>query len=1337
MRILKYSRNMILAIVTSILLSVCQGQFTVKAETEIPEEVTVTKVGGGVAIGTNGWVLYEEESAFGMFTTDGGSMTSPVLCGDAFIPAPLHDFNLEKKYGASCTLVGSNYEGISEVTDNYIRKIVWYGWLGPKQWSGFSNSAYNYYIGSNKNVLELQGSPYANSTDVSAAAITQNTLSHYRNNKQLHDPIEARGVRAYISFLETASDDIPAYFHVYQLITTNDRQDFFWFSYYPSGDVSLRKGIGSDSNLIKDYPDYFSLGNAEYEVKDGLGNVVGKLVTDANGDSNVLKELKTGTYTVREVKAPKGFKLNNNVETVEIRDGETSVINVSDEPDLLIADVLLRKVADNNEPMKDVQFRVTHYRELKNSIGELEGLSAKRSWVFKTDANGEIKADNSHKVSGDELYLKDNGQAVLLPGTYLFEEVSTPEGFIKADPFLKTVDYDNASGNLTYLVPTVKNIHEGYLELNKKASDELLSITHPITGSQYTVFTNGECSNVARTMNNEEAVLTIGDNGYSQKIALMPGKYYLKETHAPRGWALDENVYELFISSWKTTTQQLINKPQTITIVIQKVDKETGERIPQGLGEFAGAVYKVEHYDVINDVMVKDGEIVLDENGQGKLEKLVPGQYTVTEIKAPAGYSLNSEPVEVRAGIKEDNTAVFVYEVESLETVTKVQIIKKTIDESELEVPLEGAVLQIEDENGNVVVNSWVSTTEPVVIKGLKQDQKYYLVETSAPEGYLALTGKIEFTVGNEEGMIEVFNEPLPEIATSAVFENGLKMSEPRETEVIDEVDLSRLKKGGSYLIRGELVDEEENVISSGNLEFVAEGRNEIREISFSVNGKELAGNKLIVYEYLYRENNGDWEEVARHKDPYDEKQTVYFTSLATSAFDGADEDKYLLNQGEQVIKDVISYENLLPGEYEVETVLVDSNTSEVVLSEQERHKVEVNTLSGSFETTLKVDGKALEGRTLTVYEYVYQNDKLVASHCEKDCVSQMISIPSIITNASRTFTSEQEDFSYVTVDEIVYDNLLADGSEYEMTGTLIDKKTGNIMKDEAGNDLTSSVSFTPEESSGSIQVSFEGDGNLVKGNEVVVYEQLKKDGKVFALHNDLNNEKQTVEFPDLNIKVLKTDENGKPLADALLQVLDEEGNIVCQFLSGEDEDGFDISTYVKGGKKYVLHELESPFGYKKAEDEEFIAEGVGEKVQLIEMNDELENIRIKVIKLNEEKKRLANCEFTVYLDDKAIERKMTDLNGEVMFELPYRAGYYLKETKAPEGYYRNDEKYVVIINEGYDFEKNIVEFNVTDKKIPVVDTGDNSNLYIWYASAASSLSGAVYILLRRRKQNR
>lgn len=147
-----HKRIMIVLLVFSFMLNLLPEVNIVRAETSVPEEVTVTKVGGGVAIGSDGWVLYEEESAFGMFTTDGGSRTSPVLCGDAFIPAPLHDFNLERVYGAHCTLVGSDYAGISEVIDPYIRKLVWYGWLGPAQWSGFSNPSYNYYIGSNKSV---------------------------------------------------------------------------------------------------------------------------------------------------------------------------------------------------------------------------------------------------------------------------------------------------------------------------------------------------------------------------------------------------------------------------------------------------------------------------------------------------------------------------------------------------------------------------------------------------------------------------------------------------------------------------------------------------------------------------------------------------------------------------------------------------------------------------------------------------------------------------------------------------------------------------------------------------------------------------------------------------------------------------------------------------------------------------------------------------------------------------------------------------------------------------------------------------------------------------------
>ena len=63
-----YKRKMIVLLVFGFLLNILPEIQTVKAETTVPEEVTVTKVGGGVAIGSDGWVLYDGESAFGMFT---------------------------------------------------------------------------------------------------------------------------------------------------------------------------------------------------------------------------------------------------------------------------------------------------------------------------------------------------------------------------------------------------------------------------------------------------------------------------------------------------------------------------------------------------------------------------------------------------------------------------------------------------------------------------------------------------------------------------------------------------------------------------------------------------------------------------------------------------------------------------------------------------------------------------------------------------------------------------------------------------------------------------------------------------------------------------------------------------------------------------------------------------------------------------------------------------------------------------------------------------------------------------------------------------------------------
>lgn len=85
----------------------------------------------------------------------------------------------------------------------------------------------------------------------------------------------------------------------------------------------------------------------------------------------------------------------------------------------------------------------------------------------------------------------------------------------------------------------------------------------------------------------------------------------------------------------------------TGSVRVQKKDAETGATTPQGSGSFAGAVYTL--YD---GSMIPAAEIVLDESGQGKADKIPVGEYTLTETKAPAGYF--KDPTTYSVSIKTD-----------------------------------------------------------------------------------------------------------------------------------------------------------------------------------------------------------------------------------------------------------------------------------------------------------------------------------------------------------------------------------------------------------------------------------------------------------------------------------------------------------------------------------------------------------------------------------------------------------------------------------------------------------------------------------------------------------
>lgn len=215
----------------------------------------------------------------------------------------------------------------------------------------------------------------------------------------------------------------------------------------PTGKVKVKKTIASDEALTSLCPEQYSLEGAEYTVyKDsGCTNKVGVLKTGPqkvankggklSAETNEL-ELDAGTYYVKETKAPKGYELNLEVSKVTVTAGKTATVNMEDYPYFDPMTLKLQKKVPNGHPefqkyLEGAEYTVRYYPQIYNSAAELDGKKPLRTWVFRTDSNGEIRVRDKWKCGGDELFKNELGTPVGLIGTYTFEETKAPSGFIK------------------------------------------------------------------------------------------------------------------------------------------------------------------------------------------------------------------------------------------------------------------------------------------------------------------------------------------------------------------------------------------------------------------------------------------------------------------------------------------------------------------------------------------------------------------------------------------------------------------------------------------------------------------------------------------------------------------------------------------------------------------------------------------------------------------------------------------------------------------------------------------------------------------------------------------
>ncbi|MGN1334817.1 MAG: SpaA isopeptide-forming pilin-related protein [Anaerovoracaceae bacterium] len=540
-------------------------------------------------------------------------------------------------------------------TDSVIRKIMYYGYRGPAEWSGFSSNSIN-------GKYQVWG-PNTNRHEICGTVVTSQALSNrYNALGGKGTACSPAGLTEFMSYINSMPAPESNY-TVYKVSTGNSTQDMMFARYEPQGSLKLKKTIANNDTLVKLCPENYSLSGAEYGIYKSTtlsgSSKVGTLITDDSGNTNILT-LNAGTYYVKETKAPKGFDIDTKVYTVTVVSGNTATINCSDVPLFDPLSLIVQKKAtagtENNLSVEGAEYTVKYYKQYLNTETEVNAATPFRTWVFRTDSNGVIQIADIYKVGGDELFKNENGITVGLFGTYTFEETKAPAGFAKTEGLI-----------------SIQQIKE--------------------------------------------------DSGADQIVVL-------------------KDVID-------------IEKPQTVSITVQKVDAETGQTVPQGHGTFAGAEYTVTQYNELTDKEETIGTITLDESGKGTLDNLKPGVYAVEETKAPTGYLLNDEVIEVKAGIKELNIANFEYLVESKETPTTTVINKYEVVGEE-EVGIAGAKLQILDTNGDVV-EEFFTDGQKNEIKGLPPG-KYILHEAKAPEGNL-MASDIEFEIKEGEFLTEVSME--------------------------------------------------------------------------------------------------------------------------------------------------------------------------------------------------------------------------------------------------------------------------------------------------------------------------------------------------------------------------------------------------------------------------------------------------------------------------------------------------------------------------------------------------------------------------------------------------
>ena len=802
-------------------------------------------------------------------------------------------------------------------------------------------------------------------------------------------------------------------------------------------------------------------------------------------------------------------------------------------------------------------------------------------------------------------------------GNYTVQEISPSEGYLLDETVYSVgAEAENYFIEHNPLSMTVtEDVIKGNIAMIKHSDDGSTQIETPEVGAEFEVYlkSSGSYANAVET---ERDYLTCDENGFAQTKDMPYGIYTVHQT---KGWEGTEFMedFDVNISADGQTYRYLINNAEFESYVkVVKVDSETGKTIP-----YEGAGFEI--YDSngqkISMMFAYPMPTTIDvfyTNSDGYLitpEVLPYGEYSLVEVQAPYGYALDKTPVafSVSSENAEKENSLTIVKVEKQNTAQKGRIsVQKTGD---IFTSVATASSAYTNENGEMIVNP--TTYTPVFANG---DLSGAVFQITAKEDIVTLDGTIRAYAG----------DVVSEITTD---ENGYAETEPL---YLGKYEVREIKAPYGYVLNNEPKDveltyagQEFEVRDTVNTAF----ENEYQSVRISLS-KVMESDELFgIY----------------GKDCYTSIRFGLFAAEDITAADGS------VIPADGLLSEVSLAENMtakfdvqIPfGRYYVKEISTDEHyvlNGEKYLVNFEYMGQDIRTVDidcGQFVNLLKrgrIEGHKVDDKSEPLENAVFG---LFTTDCVKFSRDTAIMTAASDENGCFEFTDVpfgqyivreiESPRGYILSDKEYAVSIAEDGEVIEITAENKPITVEISKRDVYGNELVG-AEMVLENADGEIVDKWTSDGtnhivSKLGAGEYMLKEIAAPDGYVIATDIKFtvdvygNVMVENVDFTAVSdngnpliamvddttkVRISKRDiTTGEELPGATLQIIDENGNVVEEWVS-TDEAHF-IEGKLIAGKEYTLRETIAPDGYEIANEISFTVNEDGSVTEVV-MYDEL-----------------------------------------------------------------------------------------------------------------------------------